>query len=100
MAKYSYVPTEDIAIKCEFTVHDLKVLDRVLTEYVDSDGWSYEEALHRDIREILTQAFQSMHTNTQYDKDRFEEVVEYKIKLKARKDEVNLSKELEDEIPY
>ena len=31
MAKYSYVPTEDIAIKCEFTVHDLKVLDRVLT---------------------------------------------------------------------
>ncbi len=43
MAKYSYVPTEDIAIKCEFTVHDLKVLDRVLTEYVDSDGWSYEE---------------------------------------------------------
>ena len=74
MAKYSYVPTEDIAIKCEFTVHDLKVLDRVLTEYVDDEGWSYERSLHSDIREILTQAFQSMHTNTQYDKDRFEEV--------------------------
>ena len=100
MAKYSYVPTEDIAIKCEFTGHDLKVLDRVLTEYVDSDGWSYEECLHRDIRKILSEAFQSIHANTEYDQTRFEKVVEYKIKLKSRKDEVNLSKELEDEIPY
>ena len=100
MAKYSYVPTEDIVIKCEFTVHDLKVLDRLLTEYVDDDGWSYEESLHRDIRQILTQAFQSLHMNTEYDKDRFDKVVEYKVKLKSRKDEVNLSKELDDEIPY
>jgi len=100
MAKYSYVPTEDIAIKCEFTVHDLKCLDRVLTEYVADEGWSYERCLHRDIREILSKAFESMHMNSEYDKDRFEEVVEYKVKLKARKDEVNLSKELEDEIPY
>ena len=100
MAKYSYVPTEDIAIKCEFTVHDLKVLDRVLTEYVDSDGWSYEECLHRDIRKILSEAFQSIHANTEYDQSRFEKVVEYKFKLKSRKDEVNLSKELDDEIPY
>ena len=100
MAKYSYVPTEDIAIKCEFTVHDLKVLDRVLTEYVDDEGWSYERSLHNDIRVILTNAFQSMHMNTEYDKDRFESVVEYKIKLKSRKNEVNLSKELDDEIPY
>ena len=100
MAKYSYVPTEDIAIKCEFTVHDLKVLDRVLTEYVDDEGWSYERSLHMDIRNILTAAFQAIHMNTEYDQTRFEDVVEYKIKLKARKDEVNLSKELEDEIPY
>jgi ABC-type phosphate/phosphonate transport system substrate-binding protein len=100
MAKYSYVPTEDIVIKCEFTVYDLKVLDRVLTEYVDDEGWSYERSLHQDIRQILTQAFQSMHSNTEYDQTRFEKVVEYKIKLKSRKDEVNLSKELDDEIPY
>ena len=83
MAKYSYVPTEDIIVKCEFTVHDLKVLDRVLTEYIDNDGWSYEECLHRDIRSILTKAFESMHMNTEYDKSRFEEVVEYKVKLKS-----------------
>lgn len=100
MAKYSYVPTEDIVIKCDFTVYDLKVLDRVLTEYVADEGWSYERSLHQDIRQILTQAFQSMHSNTEYDQTRFEKVVEYKIKLKSRKDEVNLSKELEDEIPY
>ena len=72
----------------------------MLTEYVDSDGWSYEECLHRDIRKILSEAFQSIHANTEYDQTRFEKVVEYKIKLKSRKDEVNLSKELEDEIPY
>ena len=34
MAKYSYVPTEEIPVNCELTVHDLKVLDRVLTEYI------------------------------------------------------------------
>jgi len=100
MAKYSYIPTEEIVIKCEFTVHDLKVLDRLLTEYVDDDGWSYEECLHRDIRQILSEAFQTMEANAHYDKNRFDEVIEYKVKLKARKDEVNLSKELEDEIPY
>jgi hypothetical protein len=100
MAKFNFVPTEDITIKCDFTVHDLKCLDRLLTEYCDDDGWSYEQCLHRDIREILTKAYQHMHMYAEYDKDRYEEVVEYKVKLKARKDEVNLSKELEDEIPY
>ena len=100
MAKYSYVPTEDIVIKCDFTVYDLKVLDRVLTEYVDDEGWSYERSLHQDIRNILTEAFQSMEANAGYDKGRFEEVIEYKVKLKGRKDEVNLSKVLDDEIPY
>jgi hypothetical protein len=87
MAKYSYVPTEEIPVKCEFTVHDLKVLDRVLTEYIDNDGWSYEECLHRDIRGILSTAFESMHMNTEYDKSRYEQVVEYKVKLKATKKE-------------
>ena len=100
MAKYSYVPTEEIVIKCEFTVHDLKVLDRLLTEYVDDDGWSYEECLHRDIRKILSEAFQTMESSAHYDKGRFDEGIEYKVKLKSRKDEVNLSKELDDEIPY
>ena len=100
MAKYSYVPTEEIIIKCDFTVYDLKVLDRVLTEYVDDEGWSYERSLHQDIRNILTEAFQSMEANAGYDKGRFDGVIEYKIKLKGRKDEVNLSKELDDEIPY
>jgi len=84
MAKYSYVPTEEIVVRCEFTIHDLKVLDRVLTQYIDNDSWSYEECLHRDIRGILTQAFESMHMNTEYDKSRFDEVVEYKVKLQAK----------------
>ena len=100
MAKYSYVPTEDIVIKCDFKVYDLKVLDRVLTEYVDDKGWSYERSLHQEIRNILTEAFQSMEAHAGCDKGRFDKVVEYKVKLKSRKDEVNLSKELDDEIPY
>ena len=89
MAKYRYTDTENCPISVELTIHDLKVLDRVLTEYIDPDQWGYEKHLHEEIREILEASYKQMGNEYEYVGDRFTRVIEYNVKLKAIKSEVD-----------
>jgi hypothetical protein len=86
MAKYAYLNTENAPIVMEFTLHDLKVLDRVLTDYIDPDQWGYEKGLHKEIREALHRAHEQMGTEHEYTGDRFSRTVEYTVKLKTKAD--------------
>lgn len=89
MAKYSYINTEETPVIMELSIHDLKVLDRVLTDYIDPDTWGYENTLHKEIREALHRAHEQMGNEQRYNEDRFLRTVEYTIKLKAKKSEVD-----------
>ena len=89
MAEYRYTDTENCPISVELTIHDLKVLDRVLTEYIDPDQWGYEKQLHREIRQILQSAYVQMGDEYKYVDDRFTRITEYNVKLKAKKSEVD-----------
>ena len=89
MAEYRYTDTENCPISVELTIHDLKVLDRVLTEYIDPDQWGYEKRLHNELRAVLQSAYDQMGNEHKYVDDRFSRIVEYNVKLKAKKSEVD-----------
>jgi hypothetical protein len=81
MATKNYTDIDQLPISLNITVRELKVIDRLMTEHgAEWNGWSSERQLHKDIRQILAEAFKSMQHDSKYDVDKFNSVVEYTIK--------------------
>jgi len=81
MDTINYTDIDQLPISLNITVRELKVIDRLMTEHgAEWNGWSSERQLHKDIRQILAEAFKSMQHDSKYDVDKFNSVVEYTIK--------------------
>jgi hypothetical protein len=81
MATKNYTDIDQLPISLNLTLRELKTIDRLMTEHgAEWNGWSSERQLHKDLRQILAEAFKSMQHDSKYDVAKFDSVVEYTIK--------------------